>query len=166
VLNINKKGDIMSKVKSLMCVLALTFFLTGSLAAQDSSSQGTHGETYDKMEGQARQESPQKELASDLQARINLTQEQTLQVQDILTEYQSSSVSAETGTSSETETSVNNKIASLLDDNQKASFESVKSDWWNDVKEKLGQSEVPPQIKDDQNKDMEDNSDLDNQGTE
>jgi hypothetical protein len=88
-----------------------------------------------------------------------------------LTEYQSSSVSAETGTSGEAETNVNNKITSLLDDNQKASFESVKSDWWNDVKEKLGQSEVPPQIKDDQNKDdqnkdMEDNSDLDNQGTE
>ncbi|MGE5847165.1 MAG: hypothetical protein ACM34O_10600, partial [Ignavibacteria bacterium] len=81
----------MSKVKSLMCVLALTFFLAGSLAAQDSSSQGTQGQTYDQMEGQAQKESPQKELATDLQARINLTQEQTQQVQDILTEYQSSS---------------------------------------------------------------------------
>ncbi|MGE5795420.1 MAG: hypothetical protein ACM34N_01485 [Ignavibacteria bacterium] len=156
----------MSKVKSLMCVLALTFFLAGSLAAQDSSSQGTQGQTYDQMEGQAQKESPQKELATDLQARINLTQEQTQQVQDILTEYQSSSVSAETGTTSDAETNVNNKIASLLDDNQKASFESVKSDWWNDVKEKLSQSEVPPQIKDDQNKDKDDNSGLDNQGTQ
>ncbi|HVO73640.1 MAG TPA: hypothetical protein VMT35_06430 [Ignavibacteriaceae bacterium] len=153
----------MSKVKSLMCIVALTFFLAGSLAAQDtSSSQGTQGQTqsgktYDNMQGQAQSQNPQKELATDLQARINLTQEQTKQVQDILNEYQSSSASTTEGTSKDAETSANDKIASLLDDNQKASFESVKSDWWNEVKEKLG----PSQEKGNQN-----NNDMNNQGTQ
>ncbi len=154
----------MSKVKSLICVLALTFFLAGSLAAQDTETQGSQGQTQE-MEGQAQSESPQKELATDLQARINLTEEQTLQVQDILTEYQSSSVVAEEGTSADAETNVNDKIASLLDDTQKASFESVKSDWWSEVKEKLSQSEVPPQGDDQMNDGSLDEGTSDDQGT-
>jgi Spy/CpxP family protein refolding chaperone len=140
----------MSKVKSLLCILALTFFLTGSLAAQDTTQSG-QGQTEEQMGGQAQNENPQKELATDLQAKINLTEEQTQQVQDILTEYQNSAASTEEGTSTDAETNANDKIASLLDDMQKASFESVKSDWWSEVKEKL--AEVPPQSDDQMKKD-------------
>jgi hypothetical protein len=89
-----------------------------------------------------------KKHAKNLQAVLNLTDDQTSKVEDILNEYKdnvqnsnnagSNDNNASMGTMSNSQTSADDQITSVLDTNQKASWAQVKNNWWSSVNQDIG----------------------------
>jgi hypothetical protein len=77
-------------------------------------------EKYDKSE-------LSKNMSGKLQQKMLLSDEQVKKVENILSEY----ITSENPNSDQA--SADKKIEALLDEKQKAKFEIIKNDWWNEV---------------------------------
>jgi hypothetical protein len=77
-------------------------------------------EKYDKSE-------LSKNMSGKLQQKMLLSDEQVKKVENILSEY----ITSDNPNSDQA--SADKKIEALLDEKQKAKFEIIKNDWWNEV---------------------------------
>jgi hypothetical protein len=68
-----------------------------------------------------------KNMSGKLQQKVLLSDEQVKKVENILSEY----ITSENPNSDQA--SADKKIEALLDEKQKAKFEIIKNDWWNEV---------------------------------
>lgn len=162
------EGDTMKKlkVKSMIVSLAVIFmmFITSTtiFAQQDDpTTQPTDPTTTQPNVEPQQEETPQqqddenytkiaKDLASDLQSRIDLSDQQVAQVQTILVDYQhdvaatamnennpNPDMNDATAQTVDPVEKANSKIDALLDDTQKAKFASIKADWWKQVNDQI-----------------------------
>ncbi len=85
------------------------------------------------------------ELTDSLSAKVNLTEKQATEIQNILIEYQKELMNIEKTEKSETissatteiDNNTNKKIVALLDEKQKTIYESFKSEWWKQIRSKV-----------------------------
>jgi len=85
------------------------------------------------------------ELTKSLSAKVSLTEKQVIEIQNILVEYQKELITIEKAEKSETissatteiDNNTNKKIVALLDENQKTTFDTFKSEWWKQVRSKV-----------------------------
>lgn len=114
---------------------ALMLITSNSLMAQDtSSSPSPEKSEYGNMDNGG---SGVASLAQDLQSKLNLTQDQTDSVKSILTDYQSSMSSKQMSGMTDGVKDANSRIEALLNNTQKSTWATVKSDWWAKVKKTL-----------------------------
>ena len=101
------------------------------------------------------------ELTKSLQAKVNLTEKQVTEVQNIQIAYQKELMTLEKTEKNETVSSAtteidNNtdkKIVALLDENQQIAYESFRSEWWKQIR-----STVHPMKNEDKEKESKENT--------
>ncbi len=81
--------------------------------------------------------------AKDLQNRIGLTNEQTNQVTNILSEYKdniqnNNPANPSINKSTDPQQTANDRIVGLLDSSQKAAFAQMEKVWWENVNKDVG----------------------------
>ncbi len=81
--------------------------------------------------------------AKDLQNRLGLTNDQTNQVTNILSEYKdniqnNNSANPSMNQSADPQQTANDRIVGLLDSNQKAAFAQMENVWWENVNKDIG----------------------------
>lgn len=115
-----------SLYKMFGIILVMFVFLMGSsLIAQDSSMTLNNG---DKMSDVFKQNA--KKWTDQLNQKLNLTQEQQTRIQGILVDYQQSKSNTGMDKSDNLQTTYNSRIESVLNDNQKTTFQGIRDDWW------------------------------------
>ena len=81
--------------------------------------------------------------AKDLQNRLGLTNDQTNQVTNILSEYKdniqnNNSANPSMNQSTDPQQTANDRIVGLLDSSQKAAFAQMENVWWENVNKDIG----------------------------
>lgn len=118
----------MNWTKKIINLFVVTAFmlLSTSLFAQDKTQTADDFST---------------KFSTKLQTQLNLSQDQTAQVQQVLSEYNNSknaTITGEvadeaTGEMIDTPQEVNDAVSELLDETQKATWENVKVNFWAEV---------------------------------
>jgi len=119
--------------KMVGAVLFAFFFLFGvnNLYAQDSSMTPQRGNSTQDNNDTYKQNA--KKWTDQLDQRLSLTQEQQTRVQGILVDYQQAKESASSGNKDQLQTTYDNRIESVLNDNQKSMYKSYKDQWWQSM---------------------------------
>ncbi len=112
--------------KMLGIVLLAFIFLNGTyLYAQDNKTTAKSSDTQNTTYKQNA-----KQWTDQLNQKLSLTQEQQTKIQDILVDFQKAKESTDMNKSNDLQNAYNNKIESVLNNNQKSIFESYKAEWW------------------------------------
>jgi Spy/CpxP family protein refolding chaperone len=112
--------------KMLGVVLLAFIFLTGvNLYAQDNHTTPKSSDTQN-----AAYKQNAKKWTDQLNKKLSLTQEQQTQIQNILVDYQLANKNTTMDKNEQLRSTYNNKIESVLNDNQKSVFKSYKAEWW------------------------------------
>jgi hypothetical protein len=150
-------------LKKVSPVLAAILFFSAGLLAQDQST--TTQET--DVQGNQQLQSSSAELVDNLATKVTINDEQKKEISEAIVQYQASALRTESGstegtgsesteeteqqegttegeqsgtvsgTSAYTEEWLNNEIESILDDTQKTQWETVKADFWNQLRDKV-----------------------------
>ena len=142
------KYEVTIMVKQLKIVLSILFFTLAFLLASNSSFAQQNNSGINNAPDIGNNNDFAKKHAKNLQAVLNLTDDQTTKVENVLNDYKDkvqSSNNAGTadnnavlGTMSNSQTSADDQITSILDANQKASWAQVKNNWWSNVNQDIG----------------------------
>ncbi len=115
--------------KTAFAVLFAFFFIAGyNVYAQDSSMTGKSGNTQSQGNDTYKQNA--QKWTDQLDQRLSLTQEQKTRIQGILVDFQQANMSASTDNKDQMKTTYDNRIQSVLNDNQKSMYNSYKDQWW------------------------------------
>lgn len=88
------------------------------------------------------------ELTNSLSQNVSLTPDQTKEITDVLVDYQKDlsaldpAATDSEGKITEIDHSIQTEITGILDDTQVTAFNSVKDQWWNEVKSKTQSAAV------------------------
>lgn len=114
----------------MFAVLLAFFFITGTnIHAQDSSMtpQSVTPQGNDTYKQNAQKWTDQ------LDQKLSLTQEQKTRIQGILVDFQQSGQTATTDNKDQLKTTYDNRIVSVLNENQKSMYNSYKDEWWSGI---------------------------------
>ena len=87
---------------------------------------------------------PVKQLTQELNKNVNLTEDQSPKVKEILRQYEADTYDSK-GNKEEANEAANDaqeNIAGILTDNQKTKWQKVKNDWWSKVDKELNLSDL------------------------
>ncbi len=104
-------------------LFACILFLGTSLYAQDKDM-SKDNDTYKKNAQQ---------WTTQLNQKVNLTQEQQTRIQGILVDYQSAKANSDTKNYDQLQTTYNTRIESVLNDNQKQMYKDYSEEWWKNM---------------------------------
>ena len=114
------KIDLNRLAAVVMC--AFVFFLGANLYAQNNAMSKT------------KQNDVYKEIAqkwtTQLNQKVNLTQDQQTKIQGILVDYQSAKANTDMNNSQKLQQTYDQKIQSVLNDSQKKAYMDYSSQWW------------------------------------
>ncbi|RPI73850.1 MAG: hypothetical protein EHM47_05145 [Ignavibacteriales bacterium] len=148
MLNKKRRGIPMKKVSGLIFSIVMFAVLSISAFAQDDQMQQQRSSTPAVDDEIYKQTAT--ELTQSLSQQINLTPEQTENINEALVEYQKdiaevSSNTAETdseGKISELNSTMRSDISSFLDDNQMTVFNNIQTQWFQEVEVKTHSATV------------------------
>lgn len=116
--------------KTALAMLLAFFFVAGyNLYAQDSTMQGQSG----NAQGNDVYKQNAQKWTDQLDQRLSLTEEQKTRVQGVLVDFQQANMSATADNKDQLKTTYDNRIQSVLNDNQKSMYNSYKDEWWSTI---------------------------------
>ncbi len=124
------KIDLNRFAAALVC--AFVFFLGANLYAQDNDMNQTKlNDTY--------KDNAQK-WTTQLNQKVNLTQDQQTRIQGILVDYQSAKVSSKMDKDDQLQQTYDQRIQSVLNDSQKEAYKDYSDQWWNMISKRSSKS--------------------------
>jgi hypothetical protein len=166
------KGDTMFKVKFGIFIAIFVLFVAGIAVAQqdttDVYTQPREGEfDINTYETDAITTEP---WTNDLRDRLNLTEDQVSEVNDIITRYQRESTEVQgtetMGTRTEVQNRYSTEIESILDENQRIQWREYSTTWWDNVNNNsFEENRYDNQGTEDQNWDNQRESDIERDRT-
>lgn len=132
------------QLKFLIMITILSFALTSNLVFAKVNKDAVNKINSNPTSLQNDDFAPKH--AKDLQNRLGLTNEQTNQVVNILSEYRDDVLNKNPNDASMNKSpdphqqTANDRIAALLDENQKAAFAQMQKEWWANVNQEIGRT--------------------------
>ncbi len=117
------KIDLNRLAATLLC--AFVFFLGANLYAQDNDmNQSKQNDTY--------KDNAQK-WTTQLNQKVNLTQDQQTRVQGILVDYQNAKANTDMNNYDKLQQTYDQRIQTVLNDDQKQTYKDYSAEWWKSM---------------------------------
>ncbi len=124
------KIDLNRFAAALLC--AFVFFLGANLYAQDNDmNQNKQNDTY--------KDNAQK-WTTQLNQKVNLTQDQQTRIQGILVDYQNAKANTDMNNYDKLQQTYDQRIQTVLNDSQKQAYKDYSDQWWKDISKPAAES--------------------------
>ncbi len=117
------KTDLSRLTAVLLC--AFVFFVGANSYAQDDMNKSqTTPQTNDTYKDNAQK------WTTQLNQKVNLTQDQQTRIQGILVDYQNAKANSDMGNYDQLQQTYDQRIQTVLNDDQKQSYKDFSDQWW------------------------------------
>ncbi len=110
---------------TMVLLSAFVFFLGANLYAQDNDM----NQTPDQQKNDTYKDNAQK-WTTQLNQKVNLTQDQQTRVQGILVDYQNARANTDMSNYDQLQQTYDQRIQSVLNEDQKQTYKDYSSEWW------------------------------------
>ena len=110
---------------TMVMLSAFVFFVGANLSAQDNDM----NQTQNQQQNDTYKDNAQK-WTTQLNQKVNLTQDQQTRIQGILVDYQNAKANTDMSNYDQLQKTYDQRIQTVLNDDQKQSYKDYSENWW------------------------------------